>query len=311
MRAATYSRFSSDAQSASSIEDQQRNCRKRAEAEGWRIVAQYSDAAMTGSNNLRPDYRRMLAAVERKEFAGLLVDDLSRLSRDSLEQERAIREIEFTGVRLIAVSDGYDSNNLDTREMQRGFKGLMNQQFLKDHAKKVHRGSTGKALRGFWQGGRPYGYRLRPVLDATGRCDPYGNPVRIGTVLEPDPATAPVVREIFAWNGEGLSCCDIAERLNARGTLSPGAAWQRVTRRCNGWMSSAVRSILKNPLYRGQQRWNTHKIEKAPKTGKDRRRARPESEWIVNQIESLRLVTDATFNKAAARFRSLADGDPR
>ena len=39
---------------------------------------------MTGSNNRRPDYLRMLKAAEAKEFDILIVDDLSRLTRDSV-----------------------------------------------------------------------------------------------------------------------------------------------------------------------------------------------------------------------------------
>jgi site-specific DNA recombinase len=44
-------------------------------------------------------------------------------------------------------------------------------------------------------------------------------------------------------------------------------------------MASAVRGMLKNPLYTGQQRWNASQYLRDPDTGKDRRRARPESEW--------------------------------
>ena len=43
LRAATYARYSSDRQKASSIVDQQRNCAARAKAEGWSIVAEYAD----------------------------------------------------------------------------------------------------------------------------------------------------------------------------------------------------------------------------------------------------------------------------
>jgi len=310
--AVTYARYSSDAQDASSIEDQQRNCRRRADTERWIVVAQFADAAMTGSNNARPQYRTMLAAAERREFDVLLVDDLSRLTRDSVEQERAIRRIEFAGVRLIALSDGYDSLS-KSRKIHRQVKGIMNEVFLDDLAERVHRGSMGKALRGFWLGGKPHGYRLRPVLDPSGKLDPYGNPARVGTMLEPDPAQAAVVREIFeAWAVQGLSAITIAAALNARGVPSPGSFWSgRKARRCSGWMQSAVRSILRNPLYTGRQHWNTHQFLKEPETGKDRRRKRPKAEHVEHHHEHLRLVSDELFALAAARFGSLADGDPR
>jgi DNA invertase Pin-like site-specific DNA recombinase len=63
MKAALYARFSSDLQRATSIEDQFRNCRKRAELEGWAVVATYADAAMSGTDANRPQYRAMLITV--------------------------------------------------------------------------------------------------------------------------------------------------------------------------------------------------------------------------------------------------------
>lgn len=49
----------------------------------------------------------------------------------------------------------------------------MNETFLDDLSERVHRGLTGQALRGHWCGGRPYGYKLNPMLDTT-RLDSYG-----------------------------------------------------------------------------------------------------------------------------------------
>jgi site-specific DNA recombinase len=306
---ATYARFSSAAQKESSLEDQERNCLRRADSEGWRTVAQFRDSALTGSDNLRPEYLKCLAAAARKEFEVLLIDDLSRLTRDSVEQERTIRRLEFSGIRLIAISDGYDSTS-KSRKIHRQMKGMMNEQFLEDLSERVHRGSTGQALRGFWLGGRPFGYRLRPVLDAVKR-DPYGAPARVGTLLEPDEAQSAVVKEIFEWWCAGLSAVDISERLNRRGTPSPGSTWNRKVRRAESWVQTAVRGILRNPLYTGQQRWNTSRYTKDPDTAKDRRRSRPASEHIVTRREELRLVTDAVFEKAATRFHAVADSDPR
>lgn len=60
-----------------------RNCRKRADAEGWQIVMTFADAAISGSDNSRPQYLAMLAAGASGEFDVLLLDDLSRLTRDS------------------------------------------------------------------------------------------------------------------------------------------------------------------------------------------------------------------------------------
>lgn len=308
MRAALYARFSSDLQRATSIEDQFRNCRKRADAEGWKIVATYADEAMSGSDTSRPQYRAMLAAATEGAFQILIVDDLSRLTRDAVESERAIRRLEFSGVRIVATSDGYDSNS-KARKVHRGFKGLMNEIFLDDLRERVHRGLAGQAIKQYWTGGRPYGYRLKPVLDPTER-DQYGQPAKIGTKLEIDPEQANIVLEIFERHADGASCRMIASELNNRGVPSPGSTWKRKVRRCTGWMGSAVRVILRNPLYTGTVRWNVCQFIRDPDSEKYKRRTRPKSDWHTYKDESLRIISDELFARVEARTRG-PKGDER
>ena len=227
MRAAIYARYSSENQRAASIEDQTRNCRRRAEAEGWAVVGEFADAAMTGSDSNRPQYQAMLAAALMGEFDVLLLDDLSRLTRDSVEQEQTIRRLEFHGLRIVATSDGYDSQSR-ARKVHRGVKGLMNEIFLDDLRDKTHRGLAGQALKGYWCGGKPYGFKLKPILDSTQR-DAYGQPARIGTVLEVDADQAAIVRYIYERFVDGASCTTIAAELNGRNIPSPGSTWRRKT----------------------------------------------------------------------------------
>ena len=53
MRAVIYARYSTDMQSAASIEDQIRLCRERVAREGWNYLHAYHDRAMSGSSHLR------------------------------------------------------------------------------------------------------------------------------------------------------------------------------------------------------------------------------------------------------------------
>src|SRR5262249_52679156 len=152
--------------------------------------------------------------------------------------------------------------------------------FLDDLREKVHRGLEGQAIKGYWCGGKPYGYKLRPITDPK-RKNAYGQPERIGTVLEGEPQQGPIVRWIFERHAEGASCGTIAAELNAKGVPSPGSTWRRKVRRCGGWMASAVRQIIANERYTGRQSWNRSQYLKDPDNGRDRRRARPESEWHV------------------------------
>lgn len=148
MKAAIYVRYSCENQRAASIEDQARNCRRRADVEGWDVVGEFADAAMSGSDSNRPQYQAMIATAMRREFDVLLLDDLSRLTRDSVEQEQTIRRLEFHGLRIVATSDGYDSLSR-ARKVHRGVKGLMNEIFLDDLRDKTHRGLSGQAQKGY------------------------------------------------------------------------------------------------------------------------------------------------------------------
>lgn len=67
----------------------------------------------------------MLDAVKAKQFDALVIHDLSRLSRDSVETEQARRRLVHWGVRLSSIGDGIDTQ-AEGHELMSGFKGLMN-----------------------------------------------------------------------------------------------------------------------------------------------------------------------------------------
>lgn len=85
MRAATYSRFSTQMQRDASIEDQERLCRERAEREGWEITATFSDRALSGASMLRPGLQSLLEAASQGRFDALITEALDRLSRDQAD----------------------------------------------------------------------------------------------------------------------------------------------------------------------------------------------------------------------------------
>lgn len=58
MKVALYARYSSDNQRDASIADQLRICRLHAEKQGWQIVEEYTDHAISGASLLRLAFRR-------------------------------------------------------------------------------------------------------------------------------------------------------------------------------------------------------------------------------------------------------------
>jgi site-specific DNA recombinase len=260
---------------------------------------------VSGSRSDRPAYLQMLRAAQAREFDVLVIDDLARFGRDQVESERAIRRLEFCGLRIIAIADGYDSSS-KARKVHRGVKGLMNELYLDDLKDKTHRGLTGQALKKFWAGGRPYGYRLIRIKDPS-KLDSYGQALAIGTRLEIDEEQAAHVRWIFARYGDGWSPRAIAAELNRLHVASPGSSWRnRVVRRSSGWLGSAVKSLLGNGLYAGSYDWNKTVWQKDPDTGKRRVASRPPGEWIRSQMPELKIVEDDLWQRVQARHAHAA-----
>lgn len=280
MRVAAYARYSSDQQSASSISDQLRNCRVYCDRQGWPEPAVYSDAAMSGSRIDRPSYQQLLAEAGR--FDVIVVDDLSRLARDSIEVAQTVRRLSFAGIRLIGVSDGVDTGR-KSHKADVGLRGLIGEIHLDDLRDKTHRGLTGRALSGASAGGLPYGYRVTVVGQRA-----------------IDEAQAGIVRRIFADYLRGESARRIAGRLNADGVAAP---------RGGTWAASAIHGdarrgigILANPIYCGRMVWNRSQWVKHPETGRRVRRERPESDWIVVEHPELAIVDLPTWDAAQDRL---------
>ena len=221
MKAAIYCRYSTDKQRNASIEDQARNCRRAIEREGLNCAKTYQDQAVSGSRADRVGYQSMLADAKAGMFQVLIVDDISRLSRDQVEAETTFRRLEYWGVRVIGVSDGYDSA-AKSRKVHRAVKNLMNEVYLDDLAEKTHRGLEGQARAGNNAGGRAYGYRHVPIEDQS-RVDALGRPMVVAVRRQIHAEQADVVRQIFRWYADGFSARWIASELNRQKVLSPGA----------------------------------------------------------------------------------------
>ncbi len=313
MNAAIYARYSSEHQKDSSITDQFRNCEQRAAREGWTITAHYEDRALSGTTAQRPGYQAMLDDAKAKKFDILVVDDLSRLTRDEAEVINTRRRLTFWGVRLVTVCDGIDTNQKG-HKLQASFKGIMNEVFIDDLKDKIKRGMVGQAEKCYWQGGRVYGYKLVPELHPT-KTDPYGNPARIGTRLEIDPEQATWVRWIFERYVEGMSPWKIVDELNRRAVPAPGASYRRHYQRAPSWSAAALHGdlsrgtgLLNNPLYVGRYVWNRSRREKDPDTHCRSHVVRDKSEWVESAVPHLRIVDEDLWQRVTARRRNVSNG---
>ena len=159
MRAAIYTRHSSENQSEKSIDDQIRVCKSYIKEHGMTLRDEhiYIDEAISGSLVNRPGLQALEEAVENKEFEVLLVDDLSRLSRSNHQMLTLVLKFDYHQVKIISVSDGIITGN-DNSKLGIHIRGLINELYLDDLRKKTMRGLEGQKLRGFSTGENAYGY---------------------------------------------------------------------------------------------------------------------------------------------------------
>jgi DNA invertase Pin-like site-specific DNA recombinase len=294
MKAVIYARYSSDNQREASIDDQVRNCRNHLDREGWDTAQIYSDAAISGATTLRPGYQALLKGIRENAFDLVLAESLDRLSRDQEDVARLYKLLNFSGIKLITLSEG------EINELHVGLKGTMNALFLKDLAQKTHRGLEGRVRKGRSAGGLAYGY------DVVKKVDGAGEPIRGERRISEGQATA--VRRIFELFAQGHSPRAIARTLNAEDVLGPkGRPWQDTTIRGHATRRTG---ILRNDLYRGQLVWNKQHYVKDPKTGRRLARPNPQDQWIVEDVPHLRIIDDELWQKVQDRLDSIRSSAP-
>jgi DNA invertase Pin-like site-specific DNA recombinase len=108
MKADIYARYSSENQRPESIEDQIASCRRLAAARGYSVEDEhiYTDVAASGAREDRAGLVSLRRAASERSFDVALVDDLSRLARNTLLLLSVLEELRFHGVRVVSVADG-------------------------------------------------------------------------------------------------------------------------------------------------------------------------------------------------------------
>ena len=288
-RCAAYGRVSSDRQNPLSPADQVRKCREFAESFSLIIIEDhiYLDGD-SGVGSDRPAFQKLLNAAlsPGRPFDTILVDDTSRLSRSQSESMTIIEKLKFAGVRVIFISQGIDTDS-EQSDVQMTVHGLVDSLYVKELAKKTHRGLESCALRGLHTGGRCYGYCAVAVGEGESKR------------LVINETEGVVVKEIFELFAAAVSLKKIAKCLNERCLPSPRSR----SSNSGTWCPTAIRAILKRELYKGEIVWNRSKFVKVPGTNKRRSRPRPESERKRFSAPELAIVSEDLWDKVQSRFK--------
>ncbi|WP_084032822.1 recombinase family protein [Chelativorans sp. J32] len=285
MKVAIYARYSSDNQRDASIADQFRMCRLHAEKQGWHIVEEYSDHAISGASLIRPGIQALMADAMGGRFDLILAEAMDRLSRDQEDIAGIFKRMSYADVKMFTLSEG------EVTHLHVGLKGTMNALFLKDLADKTRRGQRGRVEAGKSGGGNAYGY------DVVKKFDANGEPIRGDRTI--NEFQAEVVRRIFRDYAAGKSAKTIAFALNKEGIPAPsGGDWGFSTINGNPKRGNG---ILNNEMYVGKIVWNRQRFVKDPSTGKRQARPNPEEEWVIQEAPELRILDDDLWSAVKAR----------
>ena len=233
--AVIYARYSSSGQREESIEGQLRECHEYAKRNGFTVVGEYVDKALTGRTDKRPDFQRMLRDSERDIFKAVILWKTDRFARNRYDSAMYKYKLKKNGVRLYyakeSIPEGPEGIILES--VMEGYA----EYYSENLSQNVKRGNYDSALELKTLGVRVYGLRKN--------ADDH---------FEPDPATAPIVRRIFEEYSKGECAKDIVERLNAEGyRTATGKPFSK----------TSLPLILRNEKYLGTYVYKDIRVENA------------------------------------------------
>lgn len=222
-KAVIYARYSSSSQREESIESQLRICHDYAEANDLLVVKEYTDSALSGRTDQRPDFQRMIQDSARGIFDVLLIYAYDRFSRNKYDAATYKAKLKKNGVKIIAVTlpldDSPESGLIET--VMEGFA----QYYSENLSRSIRRGLEENAIHCKSNGNIPLGYKRGE--DGSWDVDPVGSKA---------------VRIIFEMYADGSKKQDIAKVLN-------DAGYQTVQGKI--FKINSFRTILENDAYLG------------------------------------------------------------
>ncbi len=230
--AVIYARYSSHSQRDVSIEQQARECQKFAKRNGLDVVGIYEDHAMTGTNDKRPGFQKMIRDSNKGAWSYVIVYSLDRFARDRYDSAVYKRQLKNAGVKVLSAMENISDDPTGVL-MESLLEGLA-EYYSKELAAKVRRGMTDNATRCQVNGVLPLGYVKGP-----------DNRYAI------DEDEAAIVREIYQRVSKQEPLTDIIQDFNNRGLQ---------TKKHHAWNKSSFNSILSNERYTGVYIYGDTKI---------------------------------------------------
>ena len=271
MNIAAYCRVSTDkSDQLNSLETQKEFFLEYTKRTGDNLIKLYADEGISGTKiKNRKEFQRMLADAEKGLFDMVVVKDISRFARNTVDLLQSVRKLKSLGIETQFLTANMTS--MGNSEFVLTIFGALAQEESANTSKRIKFGKKMNAEKG----------RVPNIV--------FGYDKTIGDYfkLSINENEAKAIRQIFQWYiEEGYGGSKIANMLNERGIK---------TKRGNNWSQNAVCRILTNEIYTGKIINGKEEIADFL-TGQ--RKEKDESEWLVTIRPELRIIEEEVFDKA-------------
>lgn len=271
MNIAAYCRVSTEKEDQlNSLEAQKKFFTEYTQRTGDILVRLYADEGISGTKTKnRKEFMRMMADADKRLFDMLVVKDISRFARNTVDLLENVRKLKSLGIETQFLTANMTS--FGNSEFVLTIFGALAQEESANTSKRVKFGKKINAEKG----------RVPNIV--------YGYDKTIGDYfnLEINREEAAVIKQIFKmYTEEGYGALKIANHLNEQGI--------RTKRGCT-WSQNAICRILDNELYTGKVINGKQEVTDFL-TGK--RTEKDETEWMVVERPDLRIIEPEMYEKA-------------
>ena len=280
---------------SNSISNQKQILLEYAKQHGYLHTEFFVDDGVSGTTFDRPDFQRMQRMVENGEVGTIIVKDLSRFGRESIEMGRLTQVVyPSLGVTFISIQENVNTSTGTGLETM-PFHNIFNEWYAEQTSKKI------KAV---WKAKADNGERVSSAV-------PFGymkSPEDSKQWIIEEPA-AKIVRYIFELCIAGLGPMQIARRLEDEKVVCPTEYYYSIGRKTSNkrpanpykWDQATVVHILENRQYTGctvnfKTTYVSFKVKKTVHI--------PEEEWQIIPNTQEAIIDEDTFERVAELRRS-------
>ena len=272
MKIAAYCRVSTEKEAQiDSLEKQIEFFNEFTKKNGYELYKLYADEGISGKQiKHRKQFQQMMEDAKHKKFEKVVVKDVSRFARNTVDLLQSVRELKSYGVQVDFLNNGEVMEG--GSEFILTILGAMAQQESANMSKRVKFGKDITAKKGRVPN-LVFGYDKIPDERYT---------------LKINEEEAKIVKEIFeSYVYKGIGTTKIAWNLNDRGI--------RTKKTKSKWVQTSIVRMLKNPIYTGRV---TNKKSEVTDFITGTRKELPEEEWIIVEKPEMRIISDELFNRA-------------